>query len=326
MPRVAANDVSLARDASTLPLICPRCLTVMHSELRLERSAHCTGCGRDYPAADGIPILIADRATCEGVAGSETVDPRTCFYQNNSGYLREEIQEPEDLADYLVRANADGIVLEVGSGAGVFRGLGGNDYCALDYSLNWLRAHIGDHRAICASAECIPLASRSCRFIFSFATLEHVPLADLAFEEIDRVLAPGGIAYLAPAWHCRSWAAEGLPVRPYRDLTPGQKLRKALIPLRESLVWRGLFHLPWRLWRRSAAILRRKPTALRFTRLQASYDRFWMSDSDACSSIDSHEGILFFESRRYEILRPAGGSLSRLLMRAGALVARKPGS
>ncbi len=308
---------------STLPLVCPQCLSLSRAEIRLVAPTRCTECGRDYPVADGIPILIADSMICNGIAGGGEVDERTGFYQTDSAYLREEIPGAEDLGDYLARAVTQGIVLEVGSGAGVFRGFGGCDYCALDYSLSWLRANANGHAAVCASAECIPLASSSCRFVFSFATLEHVPRADLAFCEIDRVLAPGGVAYVAPAWHCRSWAAEGLTVRRYRDLTPGQKIRKALIPLRNSLAWRGSAQIPWRTWRRASTALSRAPTELRFTRLRANYQRFWVSDSDACSSIDSHEGILFFESRGYEILRPAEGTLQRLLMRAGPVIVRK---
>jgi len=51
-----------------------------------------------------------------------------------------------------------------------------------------------------------------------------------------------------------------------------------------------------------------------------------MADSDACASIDSHEGVLFFETRGYELLRPRGGTRVRVLFRAGALVVRKPAS
>jgi hypothetical protein len=115
-----------------------------------------------------------------------------------------------------------------------------------------------------------------------------------------------------------------LPVRPYRELTFSQKIRKALIPLRNSLLFRGAFQIPWRAWRRIQAMGRKQPTKLVFGRLDANYDHFWMSDSDACASIDSHEGILFFESRGYEILMPLGGAVRRLLWRGEPVVVRKP--
>jgi uncharacterized protein YbaR (Trm112 family) len=41
-------------------LVCPVC----HQTLQLEPEAIlCSGCGRRYPILDGIPILLADRAT-----------------------------------------------------------------------------------------------------------------------------------------------------------------------------------------------------------------------------------------------------------------------
>jgi SAM-dependent methyltransferase len=269
-------------------------------------------------------LIAGSRARAEIAFATKSSDERTRFYQRQSEYLRERIEVSDDELDrYLADVNVPGVVLEIGSGAGVFAGRGGYDYCALDYSLTWLRAYLSGHRSICATAECIPLASRSCRFVFSFATLEHVPRADLAFEEIDRVLAPGGVAYLAPAWHCRPWAAEGLPVRAYRELRLAQKVSKVLIPIRDSLFWRGIFEIPWRVNRRMISSLYAVPSQLRYKRLKANYAHFWMADSDACSAIDSHEAVLFFETRGYSILRPAGGNLARLLTRGGAVVVRK---
>jgi uncharacterized protein YbaR (Trm112 family) len=41
-------------------LVCPVC----HGGLRLQSGAiDCAGCGRRYPIADGLPVLIAARAT-----------------------------------------------------------------------------------------------------------------------------------------------------------------------------------------------------------------------------------------------------------------------
>jgi SAM-dependent methyltransferase len=308
-----------------LQLVCPECLRGGGAESVLNAGATCKECGTIFPRVDGIPVLIAgSRARAEIAFATKSSEERTRFYQRQSEYLRERIEVSDDELDrYLADVNVPGVVLEIGSGAGVFAGRGGDDYCALDYSLTWLRAYLSSYRSICATAECIPLAARSCRFVFSFATLEHVPRADLAFEEIDRVLAPGGVAYLAPAWHCRPWAAEGLPVRAYRELRLAQKVSKVLIPIRDSLFWRGIFEIPWRVNRRMISSLYAVPSQLRYKRLKANYAHFWMADSDACSAIDSHEAVLFFETRGYSILRPAGGNLARLLTRGGAVVVRK---
>jgi hypothetical protein len=115
---------------------------------------------------------------------------------------------------------------------------------ALDLSLSALRRNLAGHSGLCASADMIPLASASCRFVFSIQTLEHIPLADRAFEEIDRVLLPDGVAYLAPAWHCRSWNADGIPVRPYRGLTLTQQMVKISLPIRDSAIFRGASGVP----------------------------------------------------------------------------------
>jgi SAM-dependent methyltransferase len=226
----------------------------------------------------------------------------------------------EEIKVVLASTAARGVVLEVGSGRGRLAGIGGADYLALDYSLSLLERHLNGHRRVCANAEAIPLSSGSCRAVFSWATLEHVLHPDLSFAEIDRVLVPGGIAWLNPAWHCRDWAADGLGIRPYRDLTAQQKIRKALIPLRESILWRGGIQVPWRVWRRMTS---KRPSRLRYQTLRANYEHFWVPDSDACAAIDSHEGLLFFESRGYEVLEPKGGTVSRLLARGGPIVVRK---
>jgi uncharacterized protein YbaR (Trm112 family) len=41
-------------------VVCPVC----HGSLRLEMGTICCeGCGRRYPVVDGIPVLLADRAS-----------------------------------------------------------------------------------------------------------------------------------------------------------------------------------------------------------------------------------------------------------------------
>jgi SAM-dependent methyltransferase/uncharacterized protein YbaR (Trm112 family) len=310
---------------AALALICPQCLVRSGAERPLGDGLVCASCGTRYPAVEGIPILLAHAAPREALASGEPpADPRTAFYQSESGYLREAIAESPRLEDALADSTATGAVLEIGSGSGCFAGVGGDDYCALDYSLSQLRRLRTGYRRICGDAEVVPLRRGSCRFVFTFATLEHVPRADAAFAEIDRVLAPGGVAYLAPAWHCREWAAEGLSVRGYRELRFSQKVRKALLPIRDSLAWRGAQQVPWRAVRRLVAALSGTPSRLKYRRLRANYERYWTSDSDACSSIDAHEGVLFFETRGYEILRPRGGALGKILARGGAVVVRKP--
>ena len=321
----------------TLPLICPRCLRSQSREQLLDVTGSCPCCCVRYQRIDEIPVLLTDDSVREALStGIDLNDAGTSCYQKYDDYWRPHLtdgllQQAHHLArekrqkiEYsLANATAVGLVLEVGSGHGMLAGVGGTDYLALDYSLSFLQTYLSGYRRVCASAETIPLASGSCRLVFSYATFEHVPRPDLAFAEVHRVLAVGGIAYLNPSWHCRDWAADGLSVRPYRDLSFAQKIRKVMIPLRDSRIYRGFRQIPWRMWRRGLTKYRGMPLALRYESLEPNYEHLWVSDSDACSSIDSHEGILFFDSRRYEILEPRGGTMARLLFGGGPIIVRK---
>src|SRR6266446_1620252 len=302
----------------SLPIICPKCLS-RHVETALDENLACACCSSSFPVVDGFPILLEDDKIRTDLASGTALDAaRIAFYQNEEGYLP--VSDPQPLLPSALASSAsDGPVLEIGSGRGAFRDIA-PDYVALDLSLSALRRNLAGDAGLCATADMIPLASASCRFVFSVQTLEHIPSADRALEEIDRVLAPGGVAYLAPAWHCRSWIVDGIPVRPYRDLTWKQRLVKVSLPIRDSVVFRAASSIPWRMWRR---LTQPAPGPLKFTSLQANYEHFWMSDSDACASIDSHEAILFFERRGYEILNPRGGVVSRLVFRAGPIIVRK---
>lgn len=57
-----------------------------------------------------------------------------------------------------------------------------------------------------ASAEALPLDSGEFDLVFAYATLEHVPDIRVAFAEMARAAAPGGIVYsaAAPLWCTRA--------------------------------------------------------------------------------------------------------------------------
>lgn len=307
----------------SVPLCCPVHRTPLEG-LRCPR-------GESFEAVDGIPVLLADAreraevlatdwAKAGGAAGPLQFYNRT---EDHDSYCRSELEHLRgELLRGLGEVRARGPVLEIGSGKGALQGLGG-DYVACDYSLTALQRWVRpEHVRVCASAERLPFPDASFRFVFSVAALEHVPDVAAAFAEIDRVLAPGGVAWLGPAWHCIQDNCEGIPVRPYSDLSPLQKLRKLSFPVRQSLLVKTFTTLPARILRR--ALWRGGPTALRFTRLRPDYRTFWMSDSDACSRLDSHEGCLFFTSRCYTVLQPGPGAWTQLLARHQAVVARKP--
>jgi uncharacterized protein YbaR (Trm112 family) len=102
---------------------------------------------------------------------------------------------------------------------------------------------------------------------------------------------------------------DGIPVLKYSELNLRQKLSKATLPLHRHVAVRAALTLPRRAVRRLAwAAGGGAPTRLHFGRLKPNYERPLCADSDACSSIDSHEAALFFHSRGYKILSPGSAA------------------
>ena len=108
--------------------------------------------------------------------------------------------------------------------------------------------------------------------------------------------------FLKPAWHCRQWICEGIPVRPYHDLTLRQRWIKATLPIRNSFILRAASVLPVRIAHWIEAAVRRRPGPLHFERLRPDYETFWMADSDAAVSLDPFDLIQWFHSRNDEVL------------------------
>lgn len=212
-------------------------------------------------------------------------------------------------------------VLEIGASRAAFQDLA-DGWVGVD--LAWAAGRHARKPFATASAEALPFGAETFGGAWSIAVLEHVPDPQGALEELCRVLKPGAAALLAPAWHCRPWAAEGLHVRPWKDLSLRQCLVKLSLPLRNSLWYRALWALPLRMARELRYQLRpRRPMTLRFGRLTPNYDTFWCADADACSILDPHEMLLYFLSRGWT--SPSHPTLrSRFMVRHGAIVVRKP--
>jgi hypothetical protein len=131
-------------------------------------------------------------------------------------------------------------------------------------------------------------------------------------REIRRVLKPGGLLYLEPAWLCTDLAPNGYPVRPYSDFGLEGKLIKATVPVQTSVAFQAMYMLPIRAIRLAAWKLSRQPTALHYRPIAANYKDYWMADSDAVNSIDMFEAYLWFRSRGDECVNcPADSALIR---------------
>jgi SAM-dependent methyltransferase len=207
--------------------------------------------------------------------------------------------------------------LEIGCGRGVYQDLV-PDWTGIDIS-DSVREYI-KKPFVQGSASELPFADSSFDGAWSIWVFEHVPEVEKALREIRRVLKPGGVLFFAPAWQCRSWYADGYPVRPYSDFGIAGKLIKASIPIRNSVAYRSMFMFPRRVWR-AAALATGGATSFRYKKIRANYEKFWMSDSDACNSMDPYEAIVWFKSRGDEILYPAT-PMKQFFFRTGQIMVR----
>jgi len=217
--------------------------------------------------------------------------------------------------DWIARTGATGPSLELGCGTGLLAGTAPG-YTGIDLAFLPLLKMPGNR--VQADIEQLPFRTASVGFAFSWAALEHVPHPEAVLSEVERVLRPGGVALLAPAWHCRPWAAEGLEFRPYDQLTRTQRARKALIPFRNAIAWRALFEIPRRLSREL-----RRTRRFEYQRLRPNLEEYVGTDCDAFTSMDPHAAALWFAVRGWEVLSHPTRR-DRMLARHGAVVVRKP--
>lgn len=244
------------------------------------------------------------------------------FFDSNdpARWGREEMPEQAEVtARWRLLTNPHGPSLELGCGRGKLERVVPH-HIGLDLAFVPLRTF---RHAVNADMEELPFLDASIGFLFSWAAIEHVPHPERVMAEVERVLRPGGVAVIAPAWHCRPWAAEGLEFRSLTELSAMQRFRKALLPLRNSLVWRAAFELPARMRREALALVRTPPFTYR--KLQPNLDEYVGTDCDAFTSMDPQMAALYFARRGWEVLSHPD-LRTRMLARHEPVVVRKPGS
>lgn len=225
------------------------------------------------------------------------------------------------IRELLPYVRFDGLILEIGCGKGLMSKVG-SSYIGIDISEEALKGNA--FKCVVASAESLPFPDGAFTCIFSYHTLEHIQYPELALSEIDRVLSPSGTVFLKPAWNCRTWSNRKLIKKPYSILPIRDKIEKALIPVLNSLVLRGLATIPKRILKDLYYTFIKNPTDLKYRRLHPDYvyDEYWSSDADAAVSIDPCDVIWFFKSKGYTI--PSHPSfLRRIFARSEGVVAQR---
>ncbi len=132
--------------------------------------------------------------------------------------------------------------------------------------------------------------------------LEPVPQPEQALLEMRRAVKDGGLLFVAPAWDCRPWFAEGYPVRTFSELDLKGKVMKAGIPLLEFAPFRILTRGIKRVALRASHLTDGGPSHLRYRLLEPNYEKYWMPDSDALNDLDRDEALTWFTSRGDECL------------------------
>jgi len=185
-------------------------------------------------------------------------------------------------------------VLEVGAGSGLLQDIVEN-YTALEIAGSARRFF---HKPFVeASATNMPFPDNTFDALWSFRVLEHIPNPERALLEMRRVVKPGGYILLHVATDVDRYAAQGYRVRPYSDFDIWGKIKKATIPVADSKAFINLYWHQIALLRSLGTRFIGGPSRLRFRKLDANYDQYWIGDSDACISVSYHELLLWFTSR-----------------------------
>jgi SAM-dependent methyltransferase len=271
----------------------------------------------DGAAAPTPDELTSARSYYEAAYRPEAGATRGLDYEQTAAEAAKKYNIEGHVRDFVARYQLSRKrVLDVGSGRGYLQDVVA-DYTGLDLSPE-VASHY--HKPfVVGSATNMPFLDNTFDAAWTIWVLEHIPTPQRALEEMRRVVKDGGVLYLAPAWNCPTWLADGFEVRRYDEFNLAGKLVKATIPLRSSLGFTLAHVVPIRLIRMAQYRMSGDLTPLRFRRLQPNYDVYWQPDSDAAVSLDSVEARLWFESRG-DICLSCEGPVTELLDLGAPLV------
>ena len=259
-------------------------------------------------------VYTADEQS--GAAGSESEEHEYVVMGQDANEAAGAI---DAIASFVKDYNLqDAHVLEVGAGSGQLQDMV-DDYTGLDIAASAARYF---HKPfVHGSATDLPFADGEFDALWTVWVLEHVPNPELALSEMRRVTKPGGLIFLAPAWNCSPWLAEGYLVRPYSDFDIAGRLTKASLSFRANPLYQYAHLVSSRLVRRVGLMVGGgSPTTFRYNRIQPNYEHYWMPDSDAVVTLDPHEAMLWYTSRGDACLNCPKEISDQLLMGLSPLV------
>jgi SAM-dependent methyltransferase len=261
-----------------------------------------------FPYASDKPLTASEQADLRKFYATAYEKPVDVSESDDARYVKiaqEEADKKGVTSQVAAFASSFGLadkkVLDIGAGRGYLQDVVA-DYTGLDISPSVKRFF---HKPfVLASATLMPFEDNSFDVAWSIWVLEHVPNPEAALVEMRRVVKNGGLIYLAPAWDCKPWLAQGYPVRPYGDFGIAGKIEKATIPV-QAYFW-NLSKVPVRLLLYASWKSAGDPLKLHYRRLTPNYDHYWMPDSDAVNLLDRYETALWFLSRGDECLNCEG--------------------
>lgn len=261
-----------------------------------------------FPWATDQPLTAAEQADLQKFykkaydEPAKSNDPEDEDYVRKAEAVAERLGVAQAVSDFVhTYGLSDKKVLDIGAGRGSLQDIV-SDFTGLDISLSAQRFF---HKPfVLASATAMPFPDNHFDAVWTIFVFEHVPNPEAALSEMRRVVKSGGLLYVAPAWDCAPWVADGYPVRPYSDFGAAGKIEKASIPVQIYL--RNLSKIPIRLLRSISWGVLNQPTRFHYRRLVPNYKHYWMEDSDAVNSLDRHEMALWFLSRGDQCLNCEG--------------------
>jgi len=150
----------------------------------------CAGCSGSYEVKEGVPVLMTPEFR-KSITSPATAQRAPGMAERAAGALSGLVPSHAIIIDdtYLRAFDQlpqDALILNLGSGPGLYDKLTGREMVNLDLYLNDRVHALGD-------AHKLPFKDGSFDGVFSNAVLEHVAKPWLVAGEIERVLKPGGI-------------------------------------------------------------------------------------------------------------------------------------